>query len=166
MWDFNKKKIFLLDIIIILCWMGIVFTFSAQPGRTSTDLSGTIAEKVVNIVHRNDELTSKERTALTKKYNGVLRKLAHYTIYLLGGIVIISFINSLTNNKKRIVILTILSGFAYALSDEIHQSFTPGRDPRFTDVLIDTAGVITGVIIYLISLVIAKKIKEKNKRRN
>lgn len=163
MWNLNKKKRFLLDIIIILCWMGIVFTFSAQPGRNSTNLSGSIAEKIVNIVHRNDDLTSKEKTELTKKYNRVLRKLAHYTIYLLGGIAIISFINSLMNNKKLTITLTILSGFVYALSDEIHQSFTPGRDPRITDVLIDTSGVITGVIIYIVILAIAKKTKKKNK---
>ena len=39
--------------------------------------------------------------------------------------------------------LTVL----YAISDEFHQSFTPGRTPLATDVLIDTAGGIVGLYV-------------------
>lgn len=34
----------------------------------------------------------------------------------------------------------------YAVSDEWHQSFTPGRHPGAQDVLIDTAGALLGVV--------------------
>lgn len=165
MWNLNKKKQVFLDIIIILCWMGIVFTFSSQIGKTSTNLSGSIASKLVDIVHKNEDLTSKERTELIKEYNHVIRKLAHYTIYLIGGVAIISFANSLLDHKWKSVLVTVITGFIYASSDEIHQYFVSGRDARFTDVLIDTAGVITGIIIYLIVLAIGNKMKNNKKNK-
>jgi VanZ family protein len=36
----------------------------------------------------------------------------------------------------------------YALSDEFHQNFTPGRTPSPTDIAIDTAGALTGASLY------------------
>ncbi|MFZ2371781.1 MAG: VanZ family protein, partial [Trichococcus flocculiformis] len=42
----------------------------------------------------------------------------------------------------------LLFVFLYASSDEFHQSFIPGRGPAFTDVLIDTAGGLTGIILF------------------
>jgi VanZ family protein len=35
----------------------------------------------------------------------------------------------------------------YAASDEIHQLFVPNREGRITDVMIDTAGAVTGVLL-------------------
>lgn len=164
MWNLKKKKEIFLDIIIILCWMGIVFTFSSQVGKTSSGLSRTIASKVVDISHKDGEITAKERTTLINKYNYTIRKMAHYTIYLIGGITIISFIRILTNKKWLASLLTIVIGFIYASSDELHQYFVSGRDARFTDVLIDTAGVITGVVLYLGVIIIINKIRNsKNK---
>ena len=42
--------------------------------------------------------------------------------------------------KGKIIIITVLICFLYAVSDEIHQSFVPGRACRLLDILIDTSG--------------------------
>ena len=60
--------------------------------------------------------------------------------------------------KEHKIIISISIGGVYAIIDEIHQYFIPGRSSMITDVGIDTLGVITGVIIYLCAL---KIIKEK-----
>ena len=70
-------------------------------------------------------------------------------------------------NKKRIL-LSVLIGFIYACLDEFHQSFIPGRTPLFTDILIDTLGVIVGSLIVLICIKITqnkrnKKLKDQAK---
>ena len=166
MWNLNKKKQIILDIIIVLCWMGIVFTFSNQGGNASTNFSKSIVADIVDMIHTESDFTAKERAALINKYNHIFRKLAHYSIYLVGGIAIISFMNGLTNKRWKSILFTILIGFTYALSDEFHQSLVSGRDSRFTDVMIDTAGVITGVIVYLVSIDILNKIKEKRRSKN
>lgn len=42
----------------------------------------------------------------------------------------------------------VLIGYLYAVSDEFHQSFVPGRTSRFRDTLIDLLGILIGVFIF------------------
>lgn len=55
---------------------------------------------------------------------------------------------------------TILVGYLYGISDEIHQRFTLGRTSRFRDTLFDLAGVLIGVYIFkkLLKIKFLKKI--------
>ena len=41
----------------------------------------------------------------------------------------------------------LLAAAVYAASDEIHQAFVPGRGPAVTDVLLDSAGALCGILI-------------------
>jgi VanZ family protein len=50
------------------------------------------------------------------------------------------------SGKKKISWM-ILICVLYAISDEIHQSFVPGRGPSIIDVFIDSTGAITGIIL-------------------
>ena len=50
-------------------------------------------------------------------------------------------------------------GFLYAVSDEVHQIFVPGRAGQLRDVLIDTTGVLLG--IFLCSLFFKKACSER-----
>ena len=65
-------------------------------------------------------------------------------------------------NKKQICISLII-GILYATSDEIHQIFTPGRGPQITDVIIDSMGVILGILLVMLLLKIYGKLKEVTK---
>jgi hypothetical protein len=47
----------------------------------------------------------------------------------------------------KTTVFLILAGLLWGCSDEIHQSFTPGRDVEIGDVLADTAGVALAVLI-------------------
>lgn len=47
--------------------------------------------------------------------------------------------------KKKWVILI---AYLYAISDEVHQSFVPGRTARFRDTLIDLIGISLGILIF------------------
>jgi VanZ family protein len=51
-------------------------------------------------------------------------------------------------SKKRIYIFSIIFSTFYALLDEIHQYFVPGRHFAITDLLIDFVGVIAGLILW------------------
>ena len=42
---------------------------------------------------------------------------------------------------------TIITAYIYALSDEYHQSFVPGRTSRFRDTLIDLGGICLSLFI-------------------
>jgi len=69
----------------------------------------------------------------------VLRKLAHAAEYTVLGALLLRAV-------RREVPASVV-GIAYALTDEIHQAFVPGRQGRPLDVLIDAAGVLFGVYV-------------------
>lgn len=57
----------------------------------------------------------------------------------------LAFLLSYAVVKKKIVIII---AYLYAISDEVHQSFVPGRTSRFRDTLIDLVGILIGVFIF------------------
>ena len=48
------------------------------------------------------------------------------------------------------VALSVIFSVLYAVSDEFHQSFVPGRSASVSDVCIDSSGVLIGLLIYLL----------------
>lgn len=77
-----------------------------------------------------------------------LRKYAHFFIYLFLGSVIKNALWVSGIEGWKAVGLAIFLSFLYAVFDEIHQIFVPGRMFLVTDILIDTAGAAVGVTIY------------------
>jgi VanZ like family len=67
----------------------------------------------------------------------VLRKIAHGAEYAVLGFLLLRAIGNEAAG--------LAGGIAYAISDEIHQHFVPGRQAAVLDVLVDTAGVAVGV---------------------
>lgn len=68
------------------------------------------------------------------------------------------FLLSIAILKKKWVIII---AYLYAISDEFHQSFIPGRSGRFRDTLIDLAGIFIGIFIFqkVTSFISFKKLK-------
>lgn len=70
----------------------------------------------------------------------IIKKTAHVIEYgILATLIYRGLINSNVSVKKA-MLYSVLLAFLYGATDEFHQSFTPGRGPKFTDVLIDTFG--------------------------
>jgi VanZ family protein len=70
----------------------------------------------------------------------VLRKIAHAGEYAVLG--------ALLQRALARPGLAFALGVAYAVSDEIHQSFVPGRQGSPLDVALDAAGVAIGVALW------------------
>jgi VanZ family protein len=70
----------------------------------------------------------------------VLRKLAHLAEYAVLG--------ALLYRAVRREPLAALIGSAYAVTDEIHQTFVGGRHGSPVDWLLDTAGVVAGTVLF------------------
>jgi VanZ family protein len=70
----------------------------------------------------------------------VLRKLAHAAEFaVLGGLLL----RALRDERAALA-----AGVAYAISDELHQHFVPGRVGSPLDVAIDSVGVAVGVLLW------------------
>ena len=70
----------------------------------------------------------------------VVKKSAHVVEYAVFATLIFrAFVNSGVERKKA-ALYTIALAMAYGVTDEVHQSFTPGREPRIRDWIFDTIG--------------------------
>lgn len=79
----------------------------------------------------------------------IVAKLGHVTEYaILGGLLWMGVRGEgPTNLALRWAMLSVLLiGAAFASCDELRQSFVPGREPRVSDVLLDTLSVVTGAL--------------------
>jgi hypothetical protein len=56
-------------------------------------------------------------------------------------------------------------GTLYAASDELHQMFSDGRSPQVRDVCIDSAGVLTGVLVTLLFLYFYERAIDKKRKK-
>lgn len=159
----EKEVLKVINIILVLIWMITVFGFSNQNGTQSTNTSQTVTKVVVKPILTEDE---KKNKTIIKDTEKVIRKLAHYTIYTIGGALILNYAYSTKSSKKKQIIYSVLFGFMYAITDELHQHFISERSARIFDVCIDTLGVITGILIYsVIREHIQKLKKHKSKTR-
>lgn len=155
-----KKSNKYLKIILIIIWMIIIFIFSSENGNKSENTSRKITDKVIELV--TDE-EAKENKILVENTDKIIRKLAHYSIYTVGGVLIMSYAYTIGKNRKPQILYSIIFGASYAITDEIHQFFVSERSARIFDVGIDTLGVITGILIYLVlrkTIEIFKEIKK------
>lgn len=69
-------------------------------------------------------------------------------------------------NIKGSIYGSIILGVIYAVSDELHQLFVPGRAGRITDVMIDSLGLMTGILFaYILLLLYAEKQAKSRKKQ-
>ena len=60
------------------------------------------------------------------------------------------FIYFVRGRRKKFFVVGFLFAFAYAISDEIHQFFVPGRFCTLFDIFLDITGISFACVIYLI----------------
>lgn len=130
--------------ILVILWMGLIFYLSHQPATYSNSLSLGITEKI--LVSAKKLVTNLDIELDT--FNHLIRKSAHFISYLILGILVL---NAISKNKKLNLKWTMISisiCMLYAISDELHQAFVPGRGPSVFDVVIDSFGASVGIFIY------------------
>lgn len=77
----------------------------------------------------------------------VVKKTAHIIEYGIFATLLYRALRREEVEKLNAGLLAILVSVIYGASDEFHQGFTPGREPRFRDVVFDTIGAIGGVYV-------------------
>lgn len=143
----KEKQKQIISLILIIIWMITVFMFSNQNGDESQKTSNTVTRVIVRILTFNQNITEEQELKIIENLDFIIRKLAHYSIYLLGGILIWGYIDTFGITTKRKIIISIIIGASYAAFDELHQYFIANRSANIIDVSIDSIGVITGVAL-------------------
>lgn len=135
----NNKKSIIYGILVVV-WMAFVFAFSSQNGEESRKTSGYFTDKVVQIIVNIKADINIENTEEVISF--IIRKMAHFSIYFVGGILIFNFVSTFPLELRNVILLTFILGCVYSISDEMHQLFISERAGQIRDVLIDSAGVL------------------------
>ena len=123
-----------LHILVTILIMLFIFWQSAMPAAVSDLESGFIVLRLAEWLQADEDLVS-----------FVVRKSAHFTEFLLLGVSLFLTVRDL--RKRASFWIPWAIGAAYAVSDEVHQLFVPGRSCEVRDMIIDACGVLVGVPI-------------------
>ncbi len=80
----------------------------------------------------------------------LVRKLAHFCEYLLEGFLLMLCMRVYSRRPLRHITVPMLAGVLTALTDETIQLFSEGRSSQVTDVWLDSAGVLAGILAALL----------------
>lgn len=135
--------------ILLILWMALIFSFSHQPAIDSDKVSNGVIDKIIHAVEiiSNHEFNDDELEVISNYLIFPVRKLAHFTLYFVLGILFYNVVCLYNIDIKKALLISILFCVIYACSDEIHQLFILGRSGELKDVLIDTLGSILGIFI-------------------
>ena len=143
----HRKEIL---ISLTLLWTCIIFTFSLQPADASSELSQGFGRWLVEtflpgFMEYMESMTQEQLDF----WHHILRKCGHFTEYFILGVVATITVFQVKINRK------MLSALGYCILvasvDETIQLFVSGRSGQITDVMLDSVGALTGVIIVWLS---------------
>jgi VanZ family protein len=146
-------------IVIAFVIMGVLFYSSSQTYAQQSQIgllhkllaSEPFKKNMMDISFvYNKETISIHNLGYFKFVEFFIRKAAHFTTYfILGG----SWFLGLRGRVKAYFLTAFVSWQAatgYAGMDEFHQMVTGGRSPLFQDVMLDSSGALTAIVIALL----------------
>lgn len=149
-------------------WMLVIFMLSAQPGTQSGSLSMGITQvvlRVIGFVFPLDPETSANPDWL---YNldGVIRECAHGAAYFILALFAAKALKTCRlKGRLKLVLLTLAFCAVYAVSDEIHQLFVPGRACELFDFEVDMLGAVCSLAISQLVSFLAVRFRLKSIKR-
>lgn len=133
---------------LVILWMILIFYLSHQPAAKSNGLSKEIAGKIIEIVNK----ICPDLSLNARKLNSITRKSAHFLAYMVLGFLVSKGIRSRGIYGAKNIVITLPICILYAVSDEFHQLFVLGRGGQVSDVILDSAGVIIGIVLHMVSV--------------
>jgi len=136
--------------ILIVIWMIIIFSLSNQPAIDSTELSDGFISNTIGNVYKlfNKNISFDELNEIKVKYTHPVRKMAHFTIYMILGILVTLLVREYNVSFYKCLFISLLVCLLYSISDEVHQLFVMGRSGEIRDILIDTSGSFIGIFVF------------------
>jgi len=141
-----QKIYFYVSLIIVLSLFVLIFCLSHQSGEESTETSGWFTS-LLNFIFPFE---------LTEDF---VRTMAHFSEFACLSF----FMNNLfvSYKEKLTPVFACALSFFYAITDEIHQIFVPGRACQFLDMMVDLAGIVSGMFVFTILYLLTNKLINK-----
>jgi len=143
--------------VILLCifWMGFIFYMSSNNGQISHEESikvvNFIQDKTITKDSNVNKNTVNELQVKAKNLDYIIRKNAHAFMYMVLAFLVGNILFVFNKRGADAIIYILFICLFYALTDEFHQSFVPGRTSLVSDVLVDFGGALIGLIFFYIA---------------
>lgn len=139
----------LFPLLLLLC-AAAIFLHSAEVGT----LSGLRSDRVMNALNRMLEALGFGFRFTSHS----IRKTGHFVEYLLLGMLLMLTLRVYTGKVFKYISWPLFAGLAIPVMDESLQLLVPGRSGQLTDVLLDYAGVLVGILIALFIILAGREL--------
>lgn len=151
-----------LPMLTVCC---VIFWFSSYIADDSMQQSSYVVDIIKSkaFPELNEMQTQKDQETVDDALSLIVRKIAHFSVCTLLGICAFAAFWMI---RKKALRFAAAWGFAiaFAVSDEIHQYFVPGRSCELRDVLIDSCGAALGAGICLVAVLLMELAKLKKEK--
>lgn len=161
-WQIQKKNFLKILVkcipaIFMLCF---IFTMSAKNAEESSQESSTITLAIVEMASFIKVMPVEVDEATLDMIDNVVREAAHFTEYFVLGLSLCLGMSGFFEKKEASISelgiwrryreyrWLLLFGICYAISDEIHQYYVPGRCFQVMDIIVDSLGVSAGILLW------------------
>ncbi len=153
--------------VLAIVWMCIIFAFSAQPKEESGAVSASFTYHMVSSTRTffHLDLSDARVKEISDAIEGFIRKVAHMAEFGVLSVLLYIWIGQWEVGFLRRGATAFGATAVYAATDEIHQLFVPGRAGRFSDVCIDSAGALAGVIVFALLVKLVQHVHERKWKR-
>ena len=140
---------------LTVLWAFVIWQFSLAPAAASSETSGEVLGLYQRLLEKLPFLP-----VLT---GGTVRKMAHFAEFFVLGV--LSVCTFTAHGFSHRTLLTVAAVALVATVDETIQAFVPGRGPHVLDVLLDTAGGVCGLLVFLTAVALLAYIKGKESKK-
>ena len=128
-----------------------IFSNSMAVAEVSSVSSGRVLQLLQAVLRRLGMRGLAQRLTMH-----IVRKMAHFCEYTLEGFLLMLCMRVYTRRYVRHISVPMLGGVLTAMADETIQIYSPGRSSQVTDVWLDSAGVLAGILIALVFMALCR----------
>ena len=147
-WLIAGRVVFTLALIGCIAF---IFSNSMKIASVSTVSSGRVLTLLQAALRRLGHPALAQRLTMH-----IVRKMAHFCEYTLEGFLLMLCMRVYTRQYIWHISVPMLGGVLTALTDETIQIFSPGRSSQVTDVWLDSAGVLAGILTALVLMALCR----------
>ena len=148
LWVIAGRVVF--TVALIAC-IWFIFSNSMAVADVSSVSSGRVLQLLQAVLRRLGMPGLAQRLTMH-----LVRKLAHFCEYTLEGFLLMLCMRVYTRRYVRHISVPMLGGVLTAMADETIQIYSPGRSSQVTDVWLDSAGVLAGILIALVFMALCR----------
>ena len=128
-----------------------IFSNSMAVADVSSVSSGRVLQLLQAVLRRLGHPALAQRLTMH-----IVRKMAHFCEYTLEGFLLMLCMRVYSRRPLRHITVPMLAGVLTALTDETIQLFSQGRSSQVTDVWLDSAGVLAGILAALVLMALCR----------